>query len=160
VNTATPNIIEQWKFIPGAQNYTLSGSLTNQNYTAVLVGEVDGDWVAPGGTSSAPQQAASSISEPEDAAAIDIETNTNQTNANDVNVNQLGIEKSRREDKESIKYALPSATGGNGGGGSQFSDGQLADRCNLINRNKRHDSDYRFATPGTDGRQCREDVCL
>ncbi len=107
VNTQAPNIIEQWKFLPALRNYTLNGNLANQNYTAVLVGEVDGDWVAPGGTSSAPQQAASATSEPEDAAAI--QTNADETNATDINVNQLGIEKTRLEGKESIKYSSPSA---------------------------------------------------
>lgn len=103
ITTPTPNIIEQWKFLPGTQNYTLTSNQTNQNYTAVLVGEVDGNWVAPG--TSASLQATSTTSESEDAkaaaAAID-------TNATDIEDKPLEIEEPRQA-KESIKYALSAA---------------------------------------------------
>ena len=107
VNTATANIIEQWKFLPASRNYTLSSNQTNQNYTAVLVGDVDGDWVAPGGT-NAPLRTNSAANEFEDAAIAN-ETNAVETNANDTNVNQSGTEKPRLDGREPIKSSSPSA---------------------------------------------------
>jgi hypothetical protein len=35
-----------WKFVDSSKTYNpLSASQTNQNYTAYLIGEVDGDWI-------------------------------------------------------------------------------------------------------------------
>ncbi|MDQ4121319.1 MAG: carboxypeptidase regulatory-like domain-containing protein [Acidobacteriota bacterium] len=33
-----------WKFLPASRNYSLTDSLSGQNYQAVLVGDVDGSW--------------------------------------------------------------------------------------------------------------------
>ena len=45
VGMDTPNIIGQWKFVPGSRQYNaLGGNATGQNYSAVLIGEVSGNW--------------------------------------------------------------------------------------------------------------------
>ncbi|MDQ4120907.1 MAG: dockerin type I domain-containing protein [Acidobacteriota bacterium] len=37
-----------WKFLPATRNYqSLGNSLTGEHYEALLIGEVDGDWMAP-----------------------------------------------------------------------------------------------------------------
>jgi CSLREA domain-containing protein len=46
----TPNTGQtgNWKFLPGTQNYqSLNNSLSGENYEAVLIGEVNGDWTPP-----------------------------------------------------------------------------------------------------------------
>jgi hypothetical protein len=53
----TPNTGQtgNWKFLPGTQNYqSLSNSLSGENYEAVLIGEVNGDWTQPAPGSFAP----------------------------------------------------------------------------------------------------------
>jgi hypothetical protein len=46
---SNPGIAGTWKFIPSSRSYpTLSGNLTNQNYDAVLVGDVSGNWTPAG----------------------------------------------------------------------------------------------------------------
>ncbi|MDQ4123471.1 MAG: PKD domain-containing protein [Acidobacteriota bacterium] len=48
--STTTGQVGNWKFTPGPQSYgPVSGALTNQNYEAFLVGEVDGDWSATAG---------------------------------------------------------------------------------------------------------------
>ena len=43
-----PGIAGTWKFVPANRSYpTLSGNLTNQNYDAILVGDVSGNWASP-----------------------------------------------------------------------------------------------------------------
>jgi hypothetical protein len=43
-----PGIAGQWKFIPASRNYpSVSAPVTNENYEAILVGEVTGNWTAP-----------------------------------------------------------------------------------------------------------------
>ncbi|MEJ7848830.1 MAG: dockerin type I domain-containing protein [Pyrinomonadaceae bacterium] len=45
VGIQTQNTIGQWKFVPGSRQYNALGSnQTGQNYQAVLVGEVSGNW--------------------------------------------------------------------------------------------------------------------
>jgi uncharacterized repeat protein (TIGR01451 family) len=45
VGMQTANIIGQWKFVPVNRQYSaLGGNATNQDYQAVLVGEVSGNW--------------------------------------------------------------------------------------------------------------------
>jgi leucyl aminopeptidase len=45
VGIPSQNIIGQWKFLPSIRQYNaLSANLTGENFEAVLVGEVSGDW--------------------------------------------------------------------------------------------------------------------
>ena len=38
----------KWKFLPAFYNYfPLNNSISNENYTAILIGEIDGDWTPP-----------------------------------------------------------------------------------------------------------------
>jgi hypothetical protein len=40
--------VGNWKFLPGTQNYqSLNNSLSGENYEAVLIGEINGDWMPP-----------------------------------------------------------------------------------------------------------------
>jgi fibronectin-binding autotransporter adhesin len=40
-----PGFVGQWKFLPPSRNYaSITGSLTNQNYEAILIGDVTGNW--------------------------------------------------------------------------------------------------------------------
>lgn len=44
-----PGITGTWKFAPASRNYTnMETSVANDNYIGYLMGEVSGDWVAPG----------------------------------------------------------------------------------------------------------------
>ncbi|HEX8398117.1 MAG TPA: dockerin type I repeat-containing protein [Pyrinomonadaceae bacterium] len=43
---ANTGLVGNWKFLPGSQSYQpLNGSAFNQNYTAILIGEINGNWV-------------------------------------------------------------------------------------------------------------------
>jgi len=45
---ANPGIAGQWKFSPASRTYaSLPGSTANENYGAILVGDVTGNWTAP-----------------------------------------------------------------------------------------------------------------
>jgi hypothetical protein len=45
VGIQSTNIIGQWKFLPASKQYnSVSSSLTDENYQAILVGEVSGNW--------------------------------------------------------------------------------------------------------------------
>jgi uncharacterized protein YdeI (BOF family) len=45
VGITSQNIIGQWKFVPGTKQYnSVNNNLTGENYQAVLVGEVSGNW--------------------------------------------------------------------------------------------------------------------
>ncbi len=45
VGITAPNIIGQWKFVPASKQYnSISGNITGEDYQAVLVGEVSGNW--------------------------------------------------------------------------------------------------------------------
>ncbi len=47
VGIAAPNIIGQWKFVPVSRQYNaLSNNQSGQDYQAVLVGEVSGNWAS------------------------------------------------------------------------------------------------------------------
>jgi endonuclease G len=47
VGIQTNNIIGQWKFLPASKQYNaVNGNLTGENYEAVLVGEVSGNWLS------------------------------------------------------------------------------------------------------------------
>jgi CSLREA domain-containing protein len=40
--------VGNWKFLPGTQNYqSLNNSLSGENYEAVLIGEINGNWTPP-----------------------------------------------------------------------------------------------------------------
>jgi uncharacterized delta-60 repeat protein len=46
--TASSGITGAWKFVPASKSYSsLAGDLAGENYTAILVGEVSGNWTAP-----------------------------------------------------------------------------------------------------------------
>jgi CSLREA domain-containing protein len=46
--TAETGQVGTWKFVPPSTNYNpLSSSQSNQNYTAYLIGDVNGDWAPP-----------------------------------------------------------------------------------------------------------------
>ena len=49
VNIASPaSIAGTWRFIPASRNYgSVDTDLTGENYTAILMGEVSGNWTAP-----------------------------------------------------------------------------------------------------------------
>jgi hypothetical protein len=43
-----PGIVGQWKFVPASRSYpTVAGSISNEDYTAIIVGDVTGNWAAP-----------------------------------------------------------------------------------------------------------------
>jgi hypothetical protein len=43
-----PGIAGQWKFVPATRNYaSVAGTIVGDNYEAILVGEVTGNWTAP-----------------------------------------------------------------------------------------------------------------
>jgi hypothetical protein len=45
---ANPGIAGQWKFLPGSKTYqSVANSLSGENYEAILVGDVTGNWTAP-----------------------------------------------------------------------------------------------------------------
>jgi CSLREA domain-containing protein len=47
VGIPSQNIIGQWKFVPAARQYnTVNNNLTAENYVAILVGEVSGNWTS------------------------------------------------------------------------------------------------------------------
>jgi hypothetical protein len=47
VGIQSSNIIGQWKFVPGSRQYdSVSSNVTGENYQAVLVGEVSGNWAS------------------------------------------------------------------------------------------------------------------
>jgi hypothetical protein len=49
VGIKSTNVIGQWKFVPASKSYnTVNSDLTDENYQAVLIGEVSGNWIAPG----------------------------------------------------------------------------------------------------------------
>jgi CSLREA domain-containing protein len=52
-NGKTPNTgaVGNWEFLPSARNYdAVNNSLTEQNYEAVLIGDVNGNWTPPVGS--------------------------------------------------------------------------------------------------------------
>ena len=54
VQTPSNHIVGQWRFLPASKNYSsLSASLSGENYIAVLMGEVTGNWTPPASASSA-----------------------------------------------------------------------------------------------------------
>ena len=53
VGGSSTGITGQWDFIPSSKNYALGSNLVNENYTAVLIGEVTGNWIAPTSAGSA-----------------------------------------------------------------------------------------------------------
>jgi len=67
---SNPGIAGTWKFVPTSRSYTpLSGGLTGQNYDAVLVGDVSGNWVAAGPVGERPSPSPISVSLSESSAA-------------------------------------------------------------------------------------------
>ncbi len=60
-----------WKFVPGSRSYpTLSGNLANQNFDAILVGDVTGNWMPPPPVVSPPNsQPNSQLAAPLDVTA-------------------------------------------------------------------------------------------
>jgi hypothetical protein len=73
VGIQSANIIGQWKFVPGNKQYnSINGNLTGENYQAVLVGEVSGNWANPNGFAADSQNVVEEIS-----SAIDQTVNGN-----------------------------------------------------------------------------------
>jgi CSLREA domain-containing protein len=49
MQNGTTGQVADWKFVPPSRDYpSLTSSLTNENYQAILIGEVDGSWTPPG----------------------------------------------------------------------------------------------------------------
>jgi hypothetical protein len=79
--TANTGQTGNWKFLPGTQNYqSLDNSLSGENYEAVLIGEINGNWTPPAPGSLAPtdnfdeiavtvEEAEAEISLPDNASA-------------------------------------------------------------------------------------------
>jgi hypothetical protein len=62
---ANAGIAGTWKFVPPSRSYPLlNGSLLNQNYDAVLVGDVSGNWPPAGPQGSGPSNPVSKFSIP------------------------------------------------------------------------------------------------
>ncbi len=54
VQAPASHIVGQWKFLPSSKNYSsLNANLSGENYTAVLMGEVSGNWTPPASMTSA-----------------------------------------------------------------------------------------------------------
>ena len=48
VQTPAAHVVGQWKFLPASKNYSsLNANLSAENYTAILMGEVSGNWSSP-----------------------------------------------------------------------------------------------------------------
>ena len=55
VQAQTSHIIGQWKFTPASKNYSsLNANLSAEDYAAVLMGEVTGNWTPPASGTNAP----------------------------------------------------------------------------------------------------------
>ncbi len=53
INTPNPGSTGTWKFIPSSRSYTnVNSPQSNQDYSAILMGEVTGNWIPPGALSS------------------------------------------------------------------------------------------------------------
>jgi hypothetical protein len=51
--TSSTGVVGSWRFTPAVRNYTsLSDSLSNENYEAILIGEVNGSWTPPAATAA------------------------------------------------------------------------------------------------------------
>jgi hypothetical protein len=62
-----PGAGRSWLFLPDERTYPLlNGNLSNQNFTAVLIGDVSGNWEAPAGGGGASMQGGSLLGEMED----------------------------------------------------------------------------------------------
>jgi uncharacterized repeat protein (TIGR01451 family) len=54
LNITSTNIVGNWKFAPASREYpSLNSNLTGQNYDAILVGDVTGNWTPPSSMSQA-----------------------------------------------------------------------------------------------------------
>jgi uncharacterized repeat protein (TIGR01451 family) len=60
-----PGIAGQWKFTPPSRTYAggVSTALANENFEAVLVGEVTGNWTAPAARSDSPEEEADRLAD-------------------------------------------------------------------------------------------------
>ena len=55
-NISSTNIVGQWKFVPASRSYaSVNGNIPGQNYEAVLVGDVTGNWTAQPPPANRPQ---------------------------------------------------------------------------------------------------------
>jgi hypothetical protein len=86
VQIPASNIIGQWKFVPVNRQYaSISGNLSGQDYQAILVGDVSGNWAAPSapvGNAQAREEQRSRSAETENAGKVEsthIAANTSTT---------------------------------------------------------------------------------
>lgn len=69
--TANTGAVGDWKFAPASQSYaSVSNSLTNENYEAVLIGEVNGSWTPPANSSAMETGAAKDDETPDETNPV------------------------------------------------------------------------------------------
>ena len=70
--TGATGIIGSWKFTPPVRNYnSLSESVENENYEAILIGEINGNWMPPQTNSSANADEETVGAEAEDSSFVE-----------------------------------------------------------------------------------------
>jgi CSLREA domain-containing protein len=97
-NITGTNLVGQWKFAPASRAYqSVNSNLSGENYEAILVGDVTGNWAPPGGSSRGDieteetdetektEQTISTVEQPEQSSGLNssaflsLPTETNQT---------------------------------------------------------------------------------
>ena len=74
-----PSITGTWKFIPANRSYTnVETPAANEDYVALLMGEVSGDWVAPGTCGSPFAEMSFAAGDPIPVSAADVEVPAGQ----------------------------------------------------------------------------------
>ncbi len=97
VQAPANHIVGQWKFLPASKNYSsLTASLSGEDYTAVLMGEVTGNWTPPASGASASlfedtDEAAEFIKPDENYSPIQIITKQSDKVLDSVSAAQAGI---------------------------------------------------------------------
>jgi hypothetical protein len=77
--------VGQWKFLPAQKTYSsLTSNLTGQNFEAVVVGDVDGDWAAPASAADEPanlfeQDSLSRLPEAENFSPVSVPQTTSKS---------------------------------------------------------------------------------
>lgn len=82
-----------WRFSPAPRNYgTVSNSLSNENYIAVLTGEVNGDWTPPGVPASlaTPEETGQETQNSVEPASVSESENISEQNADDTQTETSG----------------------------------------------------------------------
>jgi hypothetical protein len=100
VQISTPNIIGQWKFVPVNRQYaSISSNLSGQDYQAILIGDVTGNWTAP----NAPPVDNAQAREDQPTASV----NTENTRVK-VESTNTAITESAAVGKSQVTVSLPS----------------------------------------------------